>query len=827
MHRNSLPFAALFILSLSGCSKFLDKFNRAPEGYTNVRFSDGRQNLVTAMDGGMMIYALRQDAPFRTALKLNNASDSTTFTLPNGQYRFQAVGWDSSGMNGTPKCGADTMPLPAALTGNSGVVTIPITVNTGNCDAAPFTDTTLQTGGLSPAQMVFCASDPSTFSSKAYASLCSTEESTRFIKGGAGTGEVSGFTDSDPPSGRILYISDQYINGRDDLYSVRTDGTGMLRQNNPIGSDRNVYDFTVLPGRGKAAYAADEVTNNQYDLFFTNIGTRGGTLVHSACGGCTGIDSMRLTPDHTKLIYAGDMTTASVAELYMIDLTAATPTPVKISHASPTGAGIDSGYGDWEISSDSQYVTFSGYQLSGTENELFTVRLSDQVIRKVSHSTPIASTVINAFFLNHNGTKVVWMSDQSTAGYLEVYASEIFPASIDVKTVSGTPTYSGASYGRLAISRYADHVAYTLREGSDRDALYYADFSNLASISTAAALPVGSVTAADPEFDYIAFLTDGTNHRLMFAGDPETSLMPELFVKDVAFPGSAAIKVSHSTMSTGINISGNEPDLGILDYNTAYYIADTGAAIGDKQLWKANLGGAANNATAVAQSPAAGESFSTINVAYGKVFLTFDNTTLNLPFVHDPSGVSTNSTALPLGGVVEDLTIVEAPRHGQSFPGFPSGIFYRGLATGSSGQSNSVDDLFMLANYASSSPVRLSNMFGGANGAGGVKFRLLGYKSEGGSGITEEGSGIVSDCILPPGTNGSQTTHSLEVPLGMQSQTSFLATAIEIYPNQENCAGSPQRIIFPHGLANPANSTNPSSLKLTSSAGAVRIYVND
>ena len=827
MKPSFFPIFAACALSLNGCAKFLEKFSRAPEGHSNVRFSDGRRNLVAAMDGGLIVYAIRQDGTHRAALHLASASDPKVFTLPNGEYKFHAVGWPASGMSGIPKCGGDTSPLPVALTGAAGTVTVEIAVSDAACDAAPFTDASIQPSGLNPAQLVFCAATAANFAGKAYVDKCLNDESARFLKPGAGIGTVKGYTEYDTDTGRFLFLSDQYAAGRDDLYSVKADGTGIVRQNNPLVSGRNVFDFILLKGRGKVAYASDETTDNEYDLWVSTIGSRGGTLVGDACAGCGGVDALYLTPDHTKLIVVGDMDSPGQRELYKVDLTAASYSLVKISGTLGGGAtGLLTDYSNLEISPDSLYATYTSFHANATTRELFTVRLSDGVVRKISHAAPTAGSEVRAFFQNHNGTKVVWMSDPPADGILETFASEIFPAAPDPKIVSGTPGFADGGYGRLAISRNADLVAFTMRNDNTKDEVHYANFSNLASIQEAAALSTGEIAEANPAFDYLAFVTDGTNHRLVIAGDASLALMNELWVKDVAFPGSAAVKVSHATMNTGINLSSTAMDLALLDYNTAYYIADRTAQVGRKEAWKVNLGGAANNATNVAQTPVGSETFQSIAAAYGKIFLNFFDGSLNQPFFHDPTGTAANSTALS-AGTMESVDILELPRHSETFPGFPNGAFYRGLAAGSGTATNTVKDLFFVPNYSTSAPVRISNMFGGATGTGGVKLRLLSYTSGGGAAVTEVGPGIASACIPAPSVNGDQTGHSIKLPLGMAGGTGPLAVALEVYTGTEACAGSPDRIIFPHGLANPSVGTGNGKVRLTSSGSSVRIYLND
>lgn len=127
-------FALLFIaLCLSSCGQ-LKKFERAQStGYTQIKLSPANpQSSIGAMvwaGAGIMVYAVNVDDPNRRGARLMpNESTPVGWAIPNGRYRFLAVGYDMLSAN-TIKCGINNTVYN--LTGSA--ITIPINISSADC----------------------------------------------------------------------------------------------------------------------------------------------------------------------------------------------------------------------------------------------------------------------------------------------------------------------------------------------------------------------------------------------------------------------------------------------------------------------------------------------------------------------------------------------------------------------------------------------------------------------------------------------------------------------------------------------------------------------
>lgn len=134
---NPLFWVVLFSFLIAACGELRKKYGRLEEeGVTTVDFAvDRPYGSLATLNGGMMIYAVRADNPLRRASRyFSSDSAVTTWTLPNGQYTFHAVGYTGSSMTGNYHCGSSSL---ISLGGNS--TTVPIVMDDGGvCGTVPF-----------------------------------------------------------------------------------------------------------------------------------------------------------------------------------------------------------------------------------------------------------------------------------------------------------------------------------------------------------------------------------------------------------------------------------------------------------------------------------------------------------------------------------------------------------------------------------------------------------------------------------------------------------------------------------------------------------------
>lgn len=155
-------FTAMATAGLSGCG-MLGRFDRDPslQGYTQIRFSDGRrasplammdpewdedsaepksQFEAMALGGGLMIYLHGINGNlFTTNFFLPDEFANPTFYIPNGDYLAYAIGYTAMDFSGTVKCGLGDSGAVISLTG--GAKTIDLPMNNATCGNASFTDT--------------------------------------------------------------------------------------------------------------------------------------------------------------------------------------------------------------------------------------------------------------------------------------------------------------------------------------------------------------------------------------------------------------------------------------------------------------------------------------------------------------------------------------------------------------------------------------------------------------------------------------------------------------------------------------------------------------
>jgi hypothetical protein len=139
------------LLALAGCGRFDDVLNRQASDTTEVKFvpprvqdSSGRIMPLSTLNGGVLIYAVNANEPFRRgAKKLGNEFDGLSWKIPTAAYIFYGVGYEGSGLANTPPmhCGKT-----GPITLNGSPVTIQLTLDQNNCGSPPFSKPTFNTG---------------------------------------------------------------------------------------------------------------------------------------------------------------------------------------------------------------------------------------------------------------------------------------------------------------------------------------------------------------------------------------------------------------------------------------------------------------------------------------------------------------------------------------------------------------------------------------------------------------------------------------------------------------------------------------------------------
>ncbi len=151
-------------ISLSGCAKFLEKFSRQEEGYTQVTFGkpSGGTNPLVALSGQLMIYVVSVDGGTTKTFRFDSessANSGASVAIKNGSYRFYALGFSDSAMQTDVRCGRANLGQSIQLAG--GNATIAIDVSRADCALNEFSTNADQVNastGFEPTDFLSCVS---------------------------------------------------------------------------------------------------------------------------------------------------------------------------------------------------------------------------------------------------------------------------------------------------------------------------------------------------------------------------------------------------------------------------------------------------------------------------------------------------------------------------------------------------------------------------------------------------------------------------------------------------------------------------------------------
>lgn len=164
-----------FVLVLSSCGKFQDKFSRIQNDRTNLEINTAGDKgalgtMAQELWGRSIVVVVGQDGlAYSRSVIVSDKTEPLSLNLPNGNYKAYAVGWDGDFSGACPNP-ANCYPvqgqaycsspngIPLSLTGGNSSVTI--TLSTAGCD---FTAATVFTGGqaatttIKPTNVKVCA----------------------------------------------------------------------------------------------------------------------------------------------------------------------------------------------------------------------------------------------------------------------------------------------------------------------------------------------------------------------------------------------------------------------------------------------------------------------------------------------------------------------------------------------------------------------------------------------------------------------------------------------------------------------------------------------
>lgn len=181
-------YLLVFALALSGCG-LSKKFSRLEGGQTVVKIQRGGEaNSLATLNGGVLVYAVRQDNTSRRASKfMATELSGLRWELPNGPYRFFALGFEEATLNSATNKFRCAKSGQVNLTGTETTVQLSLTY--ANCsDESDFQISGSYFAGThqaKPLLLVSCAGGGGDLSVLTAASIQNACNGGTFFSGGA------------------------------------------------------------------------------------------------------------------------------------------------------------------------------------------------------------------------------------------------------------------------------------------------------------------------------------------------------------------------------------------------------------------------------------------------------------------------------------------------------------------------------------------------------------------------------------------------------------------------------------------------------------------
>ncbi len=293
---------------------------------------------------------------------------------------------------------------------------------------------------------------------------------------GAGDEGVSQFQIS-PDGTRVLFLADPNAGGGvEDLFSVPLDGSSAPVQLN-LAAQRPVVAFGVSPDGARVAFFGTDTAfgGGSVELYAAAVATVGSGKQISdarATNPAGNVVFADFSPDSARAIYAADAPADGVFQWFSVPLAAAAPgLDVQLSAAlgSITLGAVDP---------TSTRLVYAADEILLGVREIFSVAITGGA--KLRLDPAMAGGGVSGLAISPDGTRVGYLADQNTAGVTEVYAAQI--------AVAGSGT-------RLNTPMSGTQFADTLNISPDSTTVLFEADQNVPGTIELFRVPIGAGTA--------------------------------------------------------------------------------------------------------------------------------------------------------------------------------------------------------------------------------------------------------------------------------------------------------------------------------------------
>lgn len=175
-----------------------------------------------------------------------------------------------------------------------------------------------------------------------------------------------------PDSSRVVYRGRQDSFVHIELYSVPLTGGASTQLNFEFPTGGDAHLFKIAPNSSRVVYSADVGLSTHHDIYSVLI-AGGETITLSQNQSYPGVSDMKISPDSTQVLFIGDPDLNEDTELYRVSINGGFNTPQ--NEALVTGGEII----EFDFSADRNIAIYAADQITLDEIELFST-ISQQIL---------------------------------------------------------------------------------------------------------------------------------------------------------------------------------------------------------------------------------------------------------------------------------------------------------------------------------------------------------------------------------------------------------------------------------------------------------------
>jgi PKD repeat protein len=210
-----------------------------------------------------------------------------------------------------------------------------------------------------------------------------------------------------PDSQSLIYLADQEVVNRTEMYSVPVGGGLVQKLNPPLAVGGNVAQFRIDDKNKRIVYLADQETNEVFELWSIPLG--GGTAENLSgplvSGGKVGI--FTLDPLSNRVVFSADAETDGKYELYSVPI--AGGTRLKLNPPIELQGGGDSGiFSAFAVNPQLPVVVFIAREAAAPGGRLYSVFTAGGVPPNQLSFEMLATQRILSFRISPVGDRVIF-----------------------------------------------------------------------------------------------------------------------------------------------------------------------------------------------------------------------------------------------------------------------------------------------------------------------------------------------------------------------------------------------------------------------------------